>query len=346
MINDQFTINLQWLNFQCLKIIKLKIENSLKTSKLKIVNYPMYDLIIIGAGPAAFGASIYASRYKIKHLIVGKEMGGQIVKTSRIENWPGFESISGPELIEKFSDQAKKLGAEIVQDEVRKISQKENYFEVETAIGKKYESKNIILALGMKPRKLNVPGEDEFVGRGVSYCAICDAMFFRGKDVAVIGGGDSAAKATIHLSEFANKISVFYPEGKLIMEPALLEIIKKNEKIKIIECKGIVEIKGEKKVSGIVCKVDEECKDCKEIPVSGVFIEIGSVPGVEIVKQIGVETDESGYIIVKDDQSTNVSGVFSAGDVTTASNKFRQLITATSEGAIAAASVYQKLKIK
>lgn len=305
----------------------------------------MYDLIIIGAGPAAFGASIYASRYKIKHLMIGKEFGGQIVKTSRIENWPGFESISGPELIQKFEIQAKKLGAEIIQDEVVKLTKQEGFFEVEEFNGKKYRTKNIILALGMKPRKLNVPGEDEFVGKGVSYCAICDAMFFRGKEVAVVGGGDSAAKAAIHLGEFASRVNVFYPKDKLIMEPSLIDAIKQNEKIELIPCSGVAEIKGNGKVSGIICNGGEgECKDCTEIPVSGVFIEIGSVPGVEIAKQIGVEVDSDGYIIIKSDQSTNVSGIFAAGDATTGSNKLRQLITSVSEGAIAASSAYQKIK--
>jgi len=301
----------------------------------------MYDLIIIGAGPAGFGASIYASRYKIKHLVIGKEFGGQIVKTSRIENWPGFESISGPELIQKFSDQAKKLGGEIINDEVRKISKNENYFDIETLGGEKHQAKNIILALGMKPRKLNVPGEDEFVGKGVSYCAICDAMFFRGKDVAVVGGGDSAAKAAIHLGEFAGKVNIFYPEGKLIMEPALQEKIEENEKMNMNECQGVVSIEGDNKVTGIVCKLENEER---RIPVSGVFIEIGSTPGVEIAKGLGVEVDENEYIIVKGDQSTNISGIFAAGDVTTGSNKLRQLITSVSEGSIAASSVYQKMK--
>jgi len=306
----------------------------------------MYDLIIIGAGPAGFGASIYASRYKIKHLIIGKEFGGQIVKTSRIENWPGFESISGPELIQKFSSQATKLGAEIIQDEVRKISKKDSFFEIEEFNGKKYQTKNVILALGMKPRKLNVPGEDKFVGRGVSYCAICDAMFFRNKDVAVVGGGDSAAKAAIHLGEFASKVYVFYPKEKLIMEPSLQDTIKQNGKIELVPCSGVAEIKGNGKVSGIICNNGEgECKECKETPVSGVFIEIGSVPGVEIAKQIGVDVDKDGYIIIKDDQSTNIEGVFAAGDATTGSNKLRQLITSVSEGAIAASSVYQKIKL-
>lgn len=302
----------------------------------------MYDLIIIGAGPAGFGASIYASRYKIKHLIIGKEFGGQIVKTSRIENWPGFESISGPELIQKFSDQAKKLGAEIVNDEVGKITKKDGCFEIETISGLKYEAKKIILALGMKPRKLNVPGEDEFVGKGVSYCAICDAMFFRNKNVAVVGGGDSAAKAAIHLGEFASKVNIFYIKDNLIMEPALVDIIKKNEKIEMIPCEGVTEIKGDGKVSEIICNLSE---GLKATPVSGVFIEIGSVPGVEIAKQIGIEIDKDGFIIIKSDQSTNIPGVYAAGDVTTGSNKLRQLITSVSEGAIAASSVYQQIKL-
>ena len=306
----------------------------------------MYDLIIIGAGPAAFGASIYASRYKIKHLIIGKELGGQIIKTSKIENWPGFESISGPELIEKFVSQAKRLGAEIIQDEVRKLAKQDGFFEAEGINGKKYQAKNVILALGMKPRKLNVPGEDEFVGKGVSYCAICDATFFRGKDVAVVGGGDSAAKAAIHLGEFASKIYIFYLKDDLIMEPSLLDIIRQNKKIELLACSGVAEIRGNEKVSGIVCNDGEgKCQDCKEVPVSGVFIEIGSVPGVEIAKQIGVEADKDGYIIVKSDQSTNIEGVFAAGDATTGSNKLRQLITSVSEGAIAASSVYQRMKL-
>lgn len=303
----------------------------------------MYDLIIIGAGPAGFGASIYASRYKIKHLVIGKEFGGQIIKTSRIENWPGFESITGPELVQKFSEQAKKLGAEIINDEVKEIGRKEDFFEVETVMGTRYEAKNIILSLGMKPRKLNIPGEDDFVGKGVSYCAICDAMFFRGKDVAVIGGGDSAAKAAIHLGEFAEKVHIFYLKDKLIMEPALVDIIKQNNKIEMIPSGGIVEIKGENKVSEIVYNSE---KGCKAMPVAGVFVEIGSVPGVEIARQIGVETDKEGYIIINEDQSTNVPGIFAAGDVTTGSNKIRQLVTATAEGAIAASSVYQKIKLK
>ncbi|MDO8529303.1 MAG: FAD-dependent oxidoreductase [bacterium] len=324
------------------KLNVLEIDNLFGICVLEFPLYSMYDLIIIGAGPAGLCASIYASRYKIKHLVIGKEIGGQIIKTSRIENWPGIESISGPELIEKFSAQAKKLGAEIIKDEVGKVKKQNDYFEIETASGGKYEAKNIILALGMKPRKLDVPGEEKFIGKGVSYCAICDAIFFRGKDVAVIGGGDSAAKAAIHLGEFANKVYIFYLKDNLTMEPMLLYRIKNNERLEMIPYLKTVEIRGGEKVSGIVCNFE---KGDKEIPISGVFIETGSVPGVEIAREIGVEIDKDGYIIVKSDQSTNIPGVYSAGDATTGSNKFRQLITAVSEGAISAGSVYHGTKL-
>jgi thioredoxin reductase len=168
-------------------------------------------------------------------------------------------------------------------------------------------------------------------------------MFFRNKNVAVVGGGDSAAKAALHLGEFADKVNIFYPEGKLIMEPALQEKLNQNKKIEMNICQGVIEIKGENKVAGIVCKLENKER---EIPVEGVFIEIGSVPGVEIAKELGVETDEEGYIIVKSNQETNIPGVYAAGDATTGSNKLRQLITAVAEGSIAASSAYNRLKLK
>jgi thioredoxin reductase (NADPH) len=303
----------------------------------------MYDLIIIGSGPAGLNASIYASRYKIKHLVIGAEMGGQAAKASDVQNWGGFKSITGAELTQKFREQAENLGAEIVQAKVDRIEKKGDIFEVSCGeIDKKFEAKYLILALGMKPRMLNVPGEEKLIGKGVSYCSICDAAFFRGKDVAVIGGGDSAATAALHLSEFANSVSLHYPEQGLKMEPAWQEKIGENPKIKMEKCQGVLEIKGDNKVEGLVCKMDGEKIETK---VSGIFIEIGSVPGVGLAKELGVAVDTEDYIIVKDDQSTNVERIFAAGDVTTGSNKFRQMITAAAEGAIAAGSVYQKIKM-
>lgn len=300
------------------------------------------DLIIIGAGPAGLSASIYASRYKLNHIVIGEEAGGQAVSAWSVENYPGFEKIAGKDLMEKFKAQAEKLGAEILPDSVNKIEKKDNGYVVHTASGKTYEGKSLILALGMKPRKLNLPNEDKFIGKGVAYCATCDAPFFRNKKVAVIGGGDAAGTAALHLAEFAEKVSIICIKGGLIMEPSWQEKIKNNSKIEMIECDKITGIEGENVVSGLVYETGGAAKT---LPAQGIFVEIGSTPGVVIAQNLGVNLDEQNYIITDATQATNVENVYAAGDVTTGSNKFRQIITAAAEGAIAAGSVYKKLKL-
>lgn len=299
----------------------------------------IYNLIIIGAGPAGLGASIYASRYKLNHIVIGNEIGGQVVEASEIENWAGEVSIPGKTLMEKFQHHAHHLGAKIIQADVSSVSMTKKGFEI-SAGSEKYFSKTIILALGMKARKMNVPGEDKFVGKGVSYCATCDAMFFRGKDVAVVGGGDAAATAAIHLTEFADEVHLLYRE-KYTWEPSWNEQLEKL-KVEKIKCSNISEIKGDQKVTGIVYETDGSKK---ELAVQGVFIEVGTTPGVSIAQNLGVALDEQSYIIVDQTQATNVENVYAAGDVTTGSNKFRQIITAVAEGAVAAGSVYRKLKL-
>lgn len=303
----------------------------------------MYDLIIIGAGPAGLAASIYASRYKIKHLVIGAEVGGQITKAWQVENYPGFESVSGHELAENFKNQAEKLGGEIISATVENIDNIPGGFAVFVGEDKKYECKHIIFALGMSPRKLNIENEDKFIGRGISYCAICDAMFFRNKDVIVIGGGDSAATASLHLAEFANSVQLLYKDETKCCEPAWTEKINNHKKITEASFDKIEKILGEEKVSGIAYTTKDGEK--KEIEAQGIFIEIGSAPGVVVAKELGVETDEHDYIIVREDQSTNLENVYAAGDVTTNSNKFRQIVTAIAEGAVAAGSVYKKIKL-
>ena len=302
----------------------------------------MYDLIIIGAGPAGLAASIYASRYKINHLVIGAEIGGQITKAWQVENYPGFELISGQELTERFKKQAMNLGGEIISATVENIDNIPGGFAVFIGEDKKYECKHIIFALGMNPRKLDIENEDKFIGRGISYCAICDAMFFKNKDVIVIGGGDSAATASLHLAEFANSVQLLQRRNKCF-EPAWEEKINNNQKITISSFEEIEKILGDEKVSGISYKNKDGEK--KEINAQGIFIEIGSAPGVVVAKELGVKTDEHDYIIVSQDQSTNLENVYAAGDVTTNSNKFRQITTAVAEGAIAAGSVYKKIKL-
>ncbi|MCX6763657.1 MAG: FAD-dependent oxidoreductase [Candidatus Moranbacteria bacterium] len=318
----------------------------------------IYDLIIVGAGPAGLGASIYASRYKLDHLVIGSEIGGQVVEAWEIENYAGFEKISGKDLMGKFVKQSEKLGGKIIKDSVNNIVKTETGFKVVGEKTGEYTAQSIILALGMKPRKMNVPGEDRFLGKGVSYCATCDAMFFRGKDVVVIGGGDSAATAAIHLTEFANKVTLIYKDEKVSFEPAWIEQMKANPKIEMICCSNITEIKGDTKVSGIVYEMNGPAStrgedrsstrggEKKELAVQGVFIEVGTFPGAVLAKNLGVKTDDQDYIIVDGTQATSIENVYSAGDIDTSSNKFRQIITAVAEGAVAAGSIYKKLKLK
>lgn len=303
----------------------------------------MYDLIIIGAGPAGLGASIYASRYKLDHIVIGEEIGGQVTKAWKIENYAGIESISGNELIENFVQQARNLGAMIVLGSVNKIEQKSGYFEVQTGEGKIYQTKSIILALGMKSKQMDIPGEMELLGKGVSYCATCDAMFFRGKDVAVIGGGDSAASSAMHLAQFANSVTLLYKEDTKVFDPHWDQLMKENGKIGRISFDNITSINGNEKVESIEY---ESRGQKKELSVEGVFIQIGSVPGIVVATELGVAVDRQGYIVVDQTQATNVENVFAAGDATTGSNKFRQIITAVAEGAVAAGSVYKKVKLK
>lgn len=303
----------------------------------------IYDLIIIGAGPAGLSASIYASRYKLDHLILGAEAGGQLVEIKSLENWPGTVSISGADFIRNLTEHVRSFGIEISSESVASLKKgKDDLFEVQT--GKNvYQTKSIILAMGAKYRRMNIPGEKELIGRGVSYCATCDAPFFKDKTVAVVGGGNSAAVVAIELADYASHIYLIY-RGKLSAEPIWVERIDTNAKIEKVSPNQILEIKGENKVERII--LEEVYQDKTFLAVDGVFIEIGSEPGVELAKSLGVKTDDGNYIEVKPDMSTNIPGVFAAGDITTGSNKFRQILTACSEGAIAASSAYKLLKLK
>jgi thioredoxin reductase len=217
------------------------------------------------------------------------------------------------------------------------------FFEVSTS-REVFEAKTLILAMGARYRRMNIPGEKEFTGRGVSYCATCDASFFREKTVSVIGGGNSAAIVALELADFARKIYLIVKEDRLIADPAWMEKINLSPKIEILKNTQVIEIKGENKVEKII--LDKTVNEKNFLEVDGVFIEVGTEPGVELAQKIGVATDPQNYIIVKEDMSTSVPGVFAAGDITTGSNKFRQIITACSEGAIAASSAYKMSKLK
>jgi len=303
-----------------------------------------YDLIIIGAGPAGLSASIYASRYKLNHLVLGVSPGGQMGEIYEIENYPGFPSISGRELIEKFLEHSKKFGAEIRNESVVKIKKNETgLFEVKTSVGI-YQAQALIMAMGAVYRKMNIPGEKEYTGKGVSYCATCDAIFFKGKTVSVVGGGNSAVVVALELADFAKKVYLIHRGEKMSAEPAWLEKLNNLKNLEILKDNEVLEIKGKEKVEKII--LTKPFNDKVSLSVDGVFIEVGTDPGVELAKKIGVETDEQNYIKVNADMSTNIAGIFGAGDITNGSNKFRQVLSACAEGALAAVGTYKMLKLK
>ena len=301
----------------------------------------MKKLAILGAGPAGLTASIYASRYNVDHILIGSEIGGYLNEIHKIENYPGIPSISGFELSQKMKEHVESLGSKVTQGSVVGLKKIEGGFEIETD-QEKYQAENIIFSIGTVFRRINIPGEKELTGKGISYCATCDGPFFKNKKVVVVGGGNSAAVAVLILSEFADHIDLIYRGEELKCAPTFKDQMDKSDKINIIYNANITEIKGENKVEKII--LDKEVNGSNEMEVDGVFIEIGSDPNISLVAPLGVELDEKNYIKTNQNQSTNIEGFFAAGDITTNSNGFRQIITAASEGAIATLAVYEKIK--
>lgn len=303
----------------------------------------IYDLAIIGAGPAGLSASVYASRYGLKNVVIGGVPGGLASSTHEIGNWLGTEKISGYEFAQKSVAHVTSYeNAEVISALVDDIEQKENSYILFLSNGDKVEAKTILFALGTKHRHLGVPGEKELAGKGVSYCATCDGFFYRGKTVAVIGGSDSAAGAAVYLGDIAEKVYLIYRGDKLRCESFWSQAIAKNPKIENILVTNIKEIRGENKVEEIV--LDAPYKNCETLKVDGVFAEIGSDPNTELAKKMGIDLDAQGYIVIDPSGRTNKKGVWAAGDATTGSDKFKQIVTAASEGAIAAHSVQEFLK--
>ena len=298
----------------------------------------MYDLIIIGGGPAAMSAAIYAGRNKLKTLILATMLGGAITEAHDVQNYPGFKTISGMKLMKNMEEQVRFQGIEIKIEDAVKIAPEGSGFKVND----EYDCKAVVLAVGTKRRKLNIPGEEEYIGKGVSYCATCDAAFFKDKVVGVVGGSNSAAMAAQLLAEHAKKIYIIYRKAHMRAEPARVEDLENNPKIEFIYNTNTSEIKGDKFVEKVI--LDQEYKGSKELALDGLFIEIGSVPSTSLANMLRVEVDE--YSMIKTDagQRTNIKGIYAAGDITTNSNKFLQVVTAVSEGAIAAQSVYIDLK--
>ena len=295
-----------------------------------------YDVIIIGAGPAGLTAGIYCSRRQLKTLIIAKSLGGQAALASEIENWPGIKSISGVELMNNFKEQTDKLGVTYNFNEVKTIEKNSDGFVVKTNKDN-LETKAVILAFGLTPRDLGVPGEERLKGRGVTYCAICDGPFYKGKTVAVIGSGNSALEAAEYLSKLAAKVYLINNKDQFNVEPYLIDEVKSIPNIEMYCFTQIKEIKGENKVQSIIIK-DSRGEDEKEIAVDGIFIEIGHEAKTDWLKEI-VDLNGKKEIIINYENQTSAKGIFAAGDCT--NTEYKQIIIAAGEGAKAALQTYK-----
>lgn len=304
----------------------------------------MYDLIIIGGGPAGITAGIYASRKKLKTLLITKNFVGQVGKISEIDNWPGFEKISGMELMKKLLSHLKRFETEIKEGEdVKELKKQGEIFEIETKRGEKFSSRAVVITSGRIPRLLGVAGEKEFLGRGVSTCSICDAPFFKDKIVVVIGGGNAGFRTALDLISYAQKIYIFEASSKVRADEIFQEKAKESGKVEIMLNTKVLEIKGKDKVEGLFYQ-DLASQEKKELAAEGIFIEIGSIPVTAFLKNL-VEFNERGEIIINPKTcETKLPGLFAAGDVTDV--EYKQLIIAAGEGAKAALSAYNYLQAK
>ncbi|MFO7710327.1 MAG: FAD-dependent oxidoreductase [Candidatus Woesearchaeota archaeon] len=292
----------------------------------------VYDLVIVGTGPAGLTAGVYAGRYMLNTVIIGSQPGGTIAEAHKVCNFPTYKDITGIELSQKLTEQAQE-NAEISYGTVKSIRKGTTGFELVTD-SKTYKAKKVILAHGRKKRKLNAKGENEFLGKGVSYCATCDGAFFKDKAVAVVGGSDAALTAALLLAEYAKKVYIVYRKNRFFRaEPLWVRKVEENSIIEPVFNSQVTEIKGSDFVEKVIL-------DSGELNVDGIFIEIGYDPDETLTEQLGLEM-EKGYIVTDKNQRTSVHGVFAAGDGT--NNPLKQAVTAAAEGAIAASSAYQEL---
>ncbi|RKM58291.1 thioredoxin-disulfide reductase [Butyrivibrio sp. X503] len=303
----------------------------------------MYDLIIIGSGPAGLSAAVYAKRAGLNMLIIEKNpvSGGQIIDTYEVDNYLGIPGVNGFDLAMKFREHADKLGAEFADGTVTGIKcisegsdTKAPVYKIETDSGE-YETHTVILAAGANHSKLGVPGEEEYIGKGVSYCATCDGAFYRGKVTAVNGGGDVAVEDAIFLSRFAEKVYLIHRRDELRAAKILQDELFGIKNIEVIWDNVVKEIKGKDKVNSLLIE-NVNNKEEKELPVDGIFVAVGIHPSTDVFADL-VKCDENGYVIAGEDGATNVPGIFAAGDLR--KKRLRQIITAVADGANTVTSV-------
>jgi len=301
----------------------------------------MYDAIIIGAGSAGLTASIYASRRTLKTLVISQDIGGQAGTANDIENYPGLGLISGAELMMKFQTQAKKFGAEFLSDEVIKIEKSKDKFLVKTS-GKEFETLTVILAAGLAHRHLDVPGEEKLIGRGISFCATCDAPLYKNKVTAVVGGGNSALDAVLLLSKFCPKVYLVHRREEFTGEEIVIKQIKEAKNIELILNATVEKFEGKDRLEKMIVKNLKDNAQ-KELAVQGVFIEVGFIAKTDWLGNL-VKLDEKKQVIINDKCETSQPGVLAAGDLTTTS--YKQVVISAGEGAKAALSAYKYLQDK
>jgi thioredoxin reductase (NADPH) len=292
------------------------------------------NVIVIGSGPAGLTAALYTARANLTPLLIsGNEFGGQIALTNEVENYPGFpDGITGPELTELMKQQAEKFGARFEQDHVSRVDFSKHPFPLDTENGAHYEAKSVIIATGASPRRLGVPGEMELTGRGVSYCATCDGFFFRGKQVAVIGGGDSALQEGLFLTRFAERVHIVHRRNELRAQPILKERARENPKINFVWDSLVKDIRGNGAVNAVDL-VNVKTGSESELPVQGVFVYIGHFPNTELF-QGQLDMNEEGYLKVDERLHTKIPGVFAAGEAH--DHIFKQAVVSAGYGCMAA----------
>ena len=301
----------------------------------------LYDVIVVGSGVAGCSVGMYSGRFQMKTLVLGSLPGGIITTTHLVENYPGIKSITGTDMGIVFIEHAKMFGADIKNETVVGIEKyasngdEKSVFKIKTS-SNEYCGKTVVIATGTEYKKLGAPGEEEFSSKGVSYCALCDGAFFKGKEVGLVGGGDAAAIDALILTEFASKVHVFVRKDFMRAEPVNLEKIQKSGKVEIHYKTEVAEIFGNGKVEGVKLKSGEKMK------LDAVFMAIGHVPNSSLARSLGVELDDHGYVKVDVRSSTNVPGVFAAGDVT--DKPFKQAIIGAAEGVMASYFAYQYLQ--
>ncbi|MFD2761251.1 thioredoxin-disulfide reductase [Lentibacillus juripiscarius] len=301
----------------------------------------MYDVIIVGAGPAGMTAAVYASRANLDTLMIERGIpGGQVANTEDVENYPGYDHILGPDLSNKMFEHAKKFGAEYAYGDIKEI---EDHGEYKTIIAgkKQYHTRALIITTGAQYKKLGIPGEEELGGRGVSYCAVCDGAFFKGKDLIVVGGGDSAVEEGMYLTRFANKVTIVHRRDELRAQKILQDRAFDNDKIEFIWNTEAKEINGPSGKVESVTLYNNQTGEEYDHAIDGVFIYIGMLPLNEPFLSLGI-TNEEGYIPTNENMETSIPGIFAAGDIREKS--LRQIVTATGDGSIAAETAQKYLE--